>query len=125
MDGEGKISFEHIKLTPRRDVRIVEGTLAELKKFSKSEDYIHANLTDEKYHMSAMEILRESVFPNILSVKFTKVEQAAGNTSNAKKFSSNASILDNFKDFFESKSGEKFTPEYETAMNNFLKEVLT
>ena len=125
MDGEGKISFEHIKLKPRRDVRIVEGTLDELKKFSKSEDYIHANLTDEKYHMSAMEILRESVFPNILSVKFIKVEQAAANTSNAKKFSSNASILDNFKEFFESKSGEKFTPEYETAMNDFLKEVLT
>ncbi len=123
IDGEGKIFFEHIKLNPRRDVRVVEGTLEELKKLPKTEDYIHANLTDTNYFLNAMENLRESAFPNILSLKFTNLSQVTANNSTAEKFSGNNSILNQFKEFFESKSGEKFTEEYEAAMEDFLKEL--
>ena len=123
IDGEGKIFFEHIKLNPRRDVRVVEGTLEELKKLPKTEDYIHANLTDTNYFLNAMENLRESAFPNILSLKFTNLSQVTANNSTAEKFSGNNSILNQFKEFFESKSGEKFTEEYEAAMKDFLKEL--
>ena len=123
IDGEGKIFFEHIKLNPRRDVRVVEGTLEELKKFPKTEDYIHANLTDTNYFLNAMENLRESAFPNILSLKFTNLSQVTANNSTVEKFSGNNSILNQFKEFFESKSGEKFTEEYEAAMKDFLKEL--
>ena len=123
IDGGGRVSYEHLKLTPRRDVRIVEGNLEDLKKFPKTEDYIHANLTDERYFLNAMESLRENSFPNILSLKFTNLEQAAENNSSAEKFSADTSILNQFKEFFESKSGEKFSEEYEAAMEDFLKEI--
>ena len=123
IDGEGKIFFEHIKLNPRRNVKIVEGTLEDLKKFPKTEDYIHANLTDTNYFLNAMENLRESAFPNILSLKFTNLSQVTANNSTVEKFSGNNSILNQFKEFFESKSGEKFTEEYESAMKDFLKEL--
>ncbi len=123
IDGEGKIFFQHIKLNPRRNVKIVEGTLEELKKLPKTEDYIHANLTDTNYFLNAMENLRESAFPNILSLKFTNLSQVTANNSTAEKFSGNNSILNQFKEFFESKSGEKFTEEYEAAMKDFLKEL--
>lgn len=123
IDGEGKISFEHLKINPRRDVRVVEGNLEDLKNFPKTEDYIHANLTDEKYFLNAMETLRESAFPNILSLKFTNLEKVTENNSGAEKFHDGNSILDNFKEFFESKSGEKFTSDYEKAMGDFLKEL--
>lgn len=122
IDGDGKISYQHIKLNPRRDVRIVEGKLEDLKKLPKSNDYIHANLTDTKYFLNAMEILRENVFPNILSLKFTSIENAANNSS-AEKFKDGGSILDHFKEFFESKSGETFDEEYQKAMNELLKEI--
>ena len=122
IDGEGKISYEHIKISPRRDVRIVEGKLENLKKLPKSNDYIHANLTDEKYFLNAMEILRENVFPNILSLKFTNIENAA-NDSVTEKFKEGSSIFDHFQEFFESKSGEKFNEDYQNAMKNLLKEI--
>lgn len=122
IDGEGKISYEHVKLTPRRDVRIVEGKIEDLKKLPKSDDYIHANLTDEKYFLNAMENLRENVFPNILSLKFTNIENSLNN-STAEKFKDGGSILEHFQEFFESKSGEKFDEEYQNAMKTFLKEL--
>lgn len=125
IDGEGKIFFEHMKLNPRRDVRIVEGKLADLRKLPKTEDYIHANLTDANYFLNTMEILRESAFPNILSLKFTNLSQVTANNSSAEKFSGNNSILNQFKEFFDSKSGEKFTEEYEAVMKDFLKELDT
>lgn len=123
IDGGGKVELEHIKLTPRRDVRIVEGNLDDLKKFPKTEDYIHANLTDEKYFLNAMESLRESAFPNILSLKFTKLERTVENDSSERNFSAGTSILNQFKEFFENKSREEFSSEYETAMKDFLKEI--
>lgn len=123
IDGEGKISYEHIKISPRRDVRIVEGKLENLRNLPKSNDYIHANLTDEKYFLNAMEILRENVFPNILSLKFTNIENAANN-SVSEKFKEGNSIFDHFQEFFESKSGEKFDEDYQNAMKNLLKEIL-
>lgn len=122
IDGEGKISYEHIKITPRRDVRVVEGKLEDLKKLPKSEDYIHANLTDKKYIFNVMETLRENVFPNILSLKFTNIENVA-NKSSAEKFKDGSSIFDHFKEFFENKSGEKFDEDYKNAMKNLLKEI--
>ena len=93
-----------------------------MKKLPKSSDYIHANLTDEKYFLNAMEILRENVFPNILSLKFTNIENAA-NDSVTEKFKEGSSIFDHFQEFFESKSGEKFNEDYQNAMKNLLKEI--
>ena len=93
-----------------------------MKKLPKSSDYIHANLTDEKYIFGALEILRENVFPNILSLKFTSIENAANNSS-ATKFKDEGTILDQFKEFFESKSGETFNEDYQNAMENILKEI--
>lgn len=119
IDKNGKVNFEHIKLNPRRDVRIVEGNFEDLKKFAKTEDYIHANVTDKKYFLNAMDTLRESAFPNILSLKFTAIEDSVDNTG-AEKFKDGRTILDNFKEFFINKAGQEFDSECEKAMTDFL-----
>lgn len=121
IDGAGKVEFEHIKLSPRRDVRVVTGELAEIKKLPKTEDYIHANLTDKKYLLNAMDSLRENM-PNILSLKFTSIEEAAESTA-GKKFSGGEKIIDQFAEFFKSKSGEEFNDDYRNAMEKFLSEI--
>lgn len=121
IDGAGKVEFEHIKLSPRRDIRIVEGELAEIKKLPKTDDYIHANLTDKKYLLNAMDTLRENM-PNILSLKFTSIEEAAENTP-SEKFRGGENILDQFADFFKNKSGEEFNSDYKNAMEKFLREM--
>lgn len=121
IDGKGETSFEHKNLTPRRDVRIVEGTMEELRQFERTKDYIHANLTDKNHVLNAMEKLRNSAFPNILSIKFVNLEQEIEN-SNA-TLRENVSELEQFADFYEYSTGEKLTGDYRSTMENIIREL--
>ena len=120
IDGAGKTSFEHIDLKPRRDVRIVEGTVDELKNSARTTDYIYANLTDKNHVLYAMEKLRDSAFPNILSVQFVNLERKIESSARMFDKTENVSVLENFADFFEFETGEKLTGEYRQAMEKFL-----
>ena len=55
-------------------IKVVEGTVDELRQIERTEDYIHANLTDKTFVLDAMEQLRKSAFPNIFSIQFTSLE---------------------------------------------------
>ena len=122
IEGNGETSFEHVNLKPRRDVRVVNGTFYELKKLARSEDYIHANLTDKNHVLNAMDNLRNAVFPNILSIKFTNLEQEI---DGAKKLPlrEEVSTLEQFADFFEYSTNEKFEGDCKIAMEKFLIEL--
>lgn len=121
IDGNGETSFEHVNLIPRRDVRVVEGTVENLRQFEKTDDYIHANLTDTSHVLNAMEKLRDSAFPNILSIKFTNLEREIDDTN--KTLRDDVSVLEQFADFFEYSTGEKLEGNYRSTMENVLKEI--
>ena len=123
IDGKGETSFEHKNLTPRRDVRIVEGTMEELRQFERTEDYIHANLTDKNHVLNAMEKLRNSAFPNILSIKFVNLENEIENANATLR--EDVSIIEQFADFYEYSTGEKLEGDYRSTMENILNELKT
>ena len=118
----GETSYRHINLIPRRDVRVVEGTVEELLKSARSEDYIHANLTDKNHVLNAMDKLRNAAFPNILSIKFTNIEREFEN-ANALALREESSVLEQFADFFEYSTGEKLEGDYKSEMEKFLSEL--
>ena len=120
IDGEGKIFFENHHLIPKKDLKIISGTVEELQKFQRTEDYIFANVTDKNYILNAIDKLKNSAFPNILGINFTSLEQNMENVSMTKKFQENNSVLDNFEEFFKSNAGEDFTADYRKAMEKFL-----
>jgi exonuclease SbcD len=68
---DGLESVEHRSLPGRRNLRRVEGTLAEVVAAGKvdpdNQDYIQANLTDEGILLNAMAHLREA-YPNALQI---------------------------------------------------------
>lgn len=119
--GDGETSLSHINLIPRRDVKIFEGNFEELRKLPRTEDYIQANLTDKNYILNAMEKLREDAFTNILGIKFTALEREI--ESSALDLREEVPVLEQFADFFEYETGEKFEGEYRAAMQNFLAEL--
>lgn len=121
IDGNGETFYRHINLKPRRDVRVVEGTVDELRKSARSEDYIHANLNDKNYILNAMEKLRNDAFPNILSIKFSALEKEIDNV-NALELRENISVIEQFADFFKHETGENFKGEYRSIMEKFLTE---
>ena len=123
IDGEGNVSYEHQKLTPKKDLKVVEGTVEELQNFSRTEDYIFANLTDKKYVLNAVDKLRNAAFPNILGINFTNLEKAASNFQNADRFKEGASPFDNFAEFYKETVGEDLNDEQAKNLRDFLAEL--
>lgn len=72
MDAEGNCEIEQLPLAPQRDLRRVEGTLAEIQEGSSpeenEEDYVWVTLQDEGPVVDAMSRIRE-VYPNALHVE--------------------------------------------------------
>ncbi|MGO4156524.1 exonuclease SbcCD subunit D [Cupriavidus sp. YAF13] len=69
---DGAVSIEPIALSPRRDLRIVEGQLADLLAQGaadpRRDDYIHAVLTDNGALLDPMARLRQA-YPNALAIE--------------------------------------------------------
>ena len=123
LDGAGKVTAEHIPLTPRHDVKIVEGTLDELNQSARTEDYVNASLTNKNHVLYAMEKLRSGAFPNILSLSFVNLERTGESRTARAKRTAGISTLEYFADFFEHETGEKLEGEYRRAMADFLDEL--
>ena len=123
IDGEGNVSYEHQKLSPKKDLKVVEGKVEELQNFSRTEDYIFANLTDKKYVLNAVDKLRNSAFPNILGINFTNLERGSENFTHKDKFQNNASPLEDFAEFYKETVGEDLSAENKKIMQDFLTEL--
>jgi exonuclease SbcD len=72
IDAQGTVAIEHVPLVPRRDLRVVEGTLAELLAAApgdpRPEDFILARYTDEEYRHDPAGQLR-AYYPNLMHVE--------------------------------------------------------
>lgn len=81
MDADGRCQVERIALTPRRQVRCLSGTLADLlasaPSSSSAEDYLMVTLQDDGPVFDAMGRLRE-VYPNVLHLERAALTAAAG-----------------------------------------------
>jgi exonuclease SbcD len=77
----GEVAVTPVALTPRRDVRIVTGTLNELLTHpdagASRDDYLCAQLTDNTPQLEPMARLRE-VYPHMLELRFTASTIGAG-----------------------------------------------
>ena len=118
--GNGFVAAEKIPLTPRRDVRIVNGTLDELKKFPRSEDYICARLTERAINVQNK---LADIFPNLLSVEF-HLPQENFSTNDMTSPRKSCSTLDYFADFFQTQTGEILNDDYRSAMSDFLEKIV-
>lgn len=68
LDGNGNATVEKRPLKPRRDLRIIEGSMQEILRHPISEDYVFVRLTDITPVVGAMEQIR-TVYPNVLHVE--------------------------------------------------------
>jgi len=65
--GKNDISIEKVPLAARRDMRRVVGTMAEIERHERSEDYVYVTLTDDSPVLFPMEKIR-TVYPNAMHV---------------------------------------------------------
>jgi len=68
LDKDGQATITKRAFIPRRDIRIVEGTIQEILRHPQSEDYVFVRLTDLTPVVGAMEQIR-TVYPNAMHVE--------------------------------------------------------
>lgn len=117
MDATGAVVVEAISLTPRRDVRCLEGYLAEIlagpQGGESKEDYLMVTLRDTGPILDAMGKLRQ-VYPNVLHIErpyLNALGELQGLPGDHRRLSETAL----FASFFEQVTGNKLSKEQERA----------
>jgi len=120
---DGSITKEKRKLTPIRDVRIVEGTLHEILRHDESDDYVFVTLTDLTPVVGAMEQIR-TVYKNAMHVtrKTQKIVLEDGNVEVVNR--AQLSDTDLFKSFHEVILGQEPTEEVMSLFEEVLTDLL-
>ena len=123
-DEKGLVSTEHLELKPQRDLRVIEGLLADIIEQGKddpdNDDYIFARLIDTQDILDPMGQLRK-VYPNIL-----QLERSQFALSNGSRLVADVSLKRTeeqvFKDFFDQVIGGDLTAEQNTLLLDIINE---
>jgi len=116
IDEKGGVDIIEHPLRPRRDLRMIEGELADLVKGpapgENPEDFLLVRLTDRKALLDPMGRLRE-VYPNVLHIERPALEQAAPTALEGRRPEHGDKDL--FTAFFEEVTGEALSEEEAAA----------
>lgn len=127
MAPSGAISLQQLALIPRHDLRVLEGTLAEIIEQAQDDDhpndYIFARLTDTHDLLDPMGQLRQ-VYPNILQLERTLFSAENGERLVA-DISAKRSEQQVFEDFFEQVLGQTMSDEQQTLLLETISEART
>lgn len=112
---KGDISVSTLLLTPRRDLREIRGTYTELTlrdnyAGSKTEDYIHAVLTDENDVPNALARLR-GIYPNLMKLDYDNLRTRSSAVIAAEKRHRTMSGTELFAELYERQNGQKLSAE--------------
>ena len=118
LDAVGAVHVERVELTARRDVRVLEGTLAELLAGRGSDDYVQVNLTDRGPLLDPIGKLRQ-VYPNVLHLDRHAFAEAAAAHGPARDHRQ-ASDLDLFGAFFAEATGQPMSEDEHAALTRVL-----
>lgn len=125
IDEQGVRHIEHRPLTPRLDVRVLEGELDSLIAQGlgdpNADDYLLVRLTDRHAILDPMGKLRE-VYPNVLHLEKPGMLESRGRQQLDRE-RLRFSALDMFSDFFTQTSGEAMTDEQADAMNELISQL--
>lgn len=117
IDESGKCRVESVPLTPRRDVRRIEGHLDQLQNNPElqgnREDYLMITLLDTHPILDLMGKLRQ-VFPNVLHVERPHLT-AHGDKSVNRRDHRRMNDLDLFAGFFKEVTGDSLTADQQAA----------
>lgn len=122
LDEKGQVEIEKRKLIPKRDLRIVEGTMQEILRHSISEDYVFVRLLDSTPVVGAMEQIR-TVYPNALHVE-RKTFHSTNESIDKMKLRERQDDLSLFKAFYKEILNEEASEETIQLFQEVLQEML-
>lgn len=123
-DQSGLVNHQHLPLTPKKEVRVLEGLLDDVITQGKTDphkdDYVMVRLTDQTALLEPIAKLRE-VYPNILHLEKTMLTQAMGKTPNRETLKRGEEHM--IQDFFKQVTGNDMTAEQLAVIEKTLKSI--
>lgn len=124
LDKDGQVSVLKRAFKPRRDLRIVEGTIQDILKHEVSEDYVFVRLTDLTPVVGAMEQIR-TVYPNAMHVERKTLQQTVQSTEGEVIRREQMDDFSLFKAFYKEMIGTEPSELQEKLFLEVLGEMLT
>lgn len=125
MDKTGACTVEKISLSPRRDLRVIEGALSDLLKAGESDpgyqDYLMVRLTDTHAILDIMSKLRE-VYPNVLHLERPGLLAAKGQHIVDRSLLKRGELT-MFQDFYQQMSGTPLSPDQSAIIASTLEKI--
>jgi len=125
MDQKGLVSHQHLALEPQHDLRVLEGTLADILESAKTDthadDYLLIKLTDKHDILDPMGQLRQ-VYPNTLQLERSQYSLASGSRLKA-DVSLKRSESDVFNDFFQQVTGNELSEAQQALLLETIQQV--
>src|SRR5699024_8397171 len=113
MDSNGVSHIEKRSLTPKRDLRALEGKIDDLLQLERSNDYVFVRLLDETPVLSPMEKLR-TVFPNCMHVERKLNKMLKSKSDETKVQRQHLSEIELFRAFYKEVTDTEASLETET-----------
>ncbi|MBL0419939.1 exonuclease SbcCD subunit D [Ramlibacter sp. AW1] len=127
-EADGNCRVTPHRLRPRRDVRVIEGRMADLlagaEAFGPRTDYLSARITDDGPVLDAMARLRE-VYPQLMEIRFAR-QAATGPTVDGAGAGDHRrrTPADLFASFFRDMQGQDWTEAQRAAFEASTRELL-
>jgi len=125
IDGQGSCVIEDIPLVPKRDMRILEGFLADLLKQGQTDprkdDYLMVRLLDTHAILDIMHKLRD-VYPNVLHMERPGLMVSSDQPQLPRDHLKRGQMA-LFRDFFKQISGEELSLEQSQLVEKSLEEM--
>ena len=122
LDVNGSATISPLPLYPLRDMRILEGEIADIVEQGKTDpntdDYLMVRLTDTHAILDAMGKLRE-VYPNVLHLEKPGI-MAVGEKKTMNREKLKRSEIDMFRDFYSQVSGGVLSAEQDSALETVI-----
>ena len=122
IDGPGSAQAQMLPLTPRREVRVIEGALETLLQDGRADpcadDYVLARLTDRQALLDVMGKLRD-VYPNVLQMQYVGIREM-DLASGASQERLRKSHLALFEEFFEAIEDEPLSDAQRACLTSVL-----
>ena len=112
---KGDLTLHTVPLTPRHDMRVIQGTFAQLTAENsdaagEQEDYLHIILTDEEDVPEALGRLR-LVYPNILKLSYDNTRTRTSQSVDRAQRVAQKSPLELFEELYETQNNQPMSQE--------------
>ena len=112
---KGDLTLHTVPLTPRHDMRVIQGTFAQLTAENSDaagerEDYLHIILTDEEDVPEALSRLR-LVYPNILKLSYDNTRTRTSQSVDRAQRVAQKSPLELFEELYETQNNQPMSQE--------------